>query len=115
MRIEDLKNYDVKASANTLTAKDENGKTRGMVRSVRRFRDAPARDQFDAATKARKAGVDRGDLFAVDMFIYNRELIVLKDVRKYETNRKHGGGKYNEAVDRIQEAGLIVIPVKRIY
>ena len=116
MRIDDLKDYDVRISANTLTAKDENGKTRGLVRGVRRFKDAPGRDQFDAVTKARKAGVERADLFQVDMFIVNRELVILKDCRRYETNARYdGGGKYNAAIDRIQAAGLTVIPVKRIY
>ena len=115
MRIEDLKDYAVRVSASTLTAKDENDKTRGLVRGIRRFKDAPGRDQFDAATKARKLGIDRADLFQVDMFIANRELVVLKDCRRYETIKRYdGGGKYNDAIDRMQAAGLTVIPVKRI-
>ena len=107
MRIEDLKDYEVRISANTLTAKDENGKTRGLVRGTKRFKDAPLRVQVDACGIAKKAGVNRADLFAAGAIVYENNLIFLHDTRKRDE-------KYLAAIDRIKAAGLTVIPVARV-
>lgn len=57
MDFKDLEGRTVKISAHTITAKDERGKTCGMVRNVRSFSDVPLRVKFDFNKIIRESGL----------------------------------------------------------
>ena len=57
MKTEKLSGYTAILSAGSITAKDADGNTAGIVRGVARFSDAPARVQFDHARSIRAAGI----------------------------------------------------------
>lgn len=61
MDFKDLEGRTVKISAHTITAKDERGKTCGMVRNVRNFSDVPPRVKFDLHTVLRSSGLWSSD------------------------------------------------------
>ena len=107
MTIEQLKGYDVKVSACSLTAKNEAGKTAGVMRNVVHFKKAVFRDQVSANEKLKKlakaAGIDfnRSYLFAVNLFLSGNEVFVLTT-------------KATEAANFFQAIGVPVIPVKSV-
>ena len=107
MTIEQLKGYDVRVSACSLTAKNEAGKTAGVVRNVIHFKKAVFKDQFNACEKVRKlakaAGIEsnRSYLFAVNLFLSGKDLFVLTT-------------KATEASDFFQSIGVPVITVKSV-
>lgn len=47
MEIEDIKNKRVKVSARSITVKNENDKTCGVIRNVVNFKDLPKNQQFE--------------------------------------------------------------------
>ena len=57
MDMKDINGYFIKLSTGSITAKDENGKTCGLVRGVRRWKDAPSRVQFDFSRLLRASGL----------------------------------------------------------
>ena len=57
MTMNDLTGQRVKISAGTITVKDNQNKTRGMVRGIRKFQDAPKAKQFDCFSLLRKSGI----------------------------------------------------------
>jgi hypothetical protein len=107
MTIEQLKGYDVRVSACSLTAKNEAGKTAGVIRNVVHFKKAVFKDQFNACEKVRKlakaAGIEsnRSYLFAVNLFLSGKDLFVLTT-------------KATEASDFFQSIGVPVITVKSV-
>ena len=107
MTIEQLKGYDVKVSAFSLTAKGENGKTAGVMRHVVCFKKAVFRDQVNASEKVKKLAKEAGKefnrsyLFAVNLFLSGNEVFVLT-------------AKPTEASDFFQSIGIPVIPVKSV-
>lgn len=107
MKIEELNDYDVRISAHSLTAKNEDGKTAGVIRNVVHFKKAVFRDQVNTSEKikklARAAGIDfnRSYLFAVNLFLSGDDLFVLTT-------------KATEASDYFQFIGVPVITVKSL-
>jgi hypothetical protein len=107
MTIEQLKGYDVRVSACSLTAKNEAGKTAGVIRNAILFKKAVFKDQFNACEKVRKlakaAGIEsnRSYLFAVNLFLSGKDLFVLTT-------------KATEASDFFQSIGVPVITVKSV-
>lgn len=56
MDVQDLEGRIVKISAHTITVKDEAGKTRGMVRDVRPWKEIPLNRQTDIFRSLKAAG-----------------------------------------------------------
>lgn len=107
MTIEQLKGYDVKVSAFSLTAKNEAGKTSGVIRHVVHFKKAVFRDQVNASEKVKKLAKEAGRefnrsyLFAVNLFLSGKDIFVLTT-------------KNTEANDFFQDIGIPVIFVKSL-
>lgn len=57
MEMKDIIGKRIKLSANSITVKDENGKTRGIVRGARRFKDCRANQQIEIRGKIKNAGI----------------------------------------------------------
>ncbi len=58
MKMKDIIGKRIKLSTNSITVKDENGKTRGIVRGVRRFKDCRANQQTEVWGRAKKLGAN---------------------------------------------------------
>lgn len=56
MKIEEAKNKMVKIAARSLTIKDENGKTAGVVTNATRFVNLPLREQVNFSGAVRASG-----------------------------------------------------------
>lgn len=58
MEMKDIIGKRIKLSANSITVKDENGKTRGIVRGARRFKDCRTNQQLEIWKQAKNAGAN---------------------------------------------------------
>ena len=121
MDFKDLEGRTVKISAHTITAKDERGKTCGMVRNVRSFADVPPRSKFDVFPILKKCGlwgnveskyifVDDGRLIwlypaGLDKFyheyIEGNESLFSSDMEHYKKRR--------EIEEKAKSAGVLVV------
>lgn len=86
MVLADLEGATVKLSAGTITVKDENGKTRGMVRGLRRFNTWSSRERFEARQALAASGIwGCGIDGLIDcLFLDGKEIIYLNDLRPLE-------------------------------
>lgn len=84
MKMHDLEGRRIKISAGTITVKDEDGKTRGMVRGIRKYQDLPLARQFDFHSLIRRAGIwgNSIDQSMIDHVIFDgNALFYLNDTR----------------------------------
>lgn len=56
MKMKDLEGRNIKISARTITVKDDTGKTRGMVRDVRSWKEIPFNCQADIFHRLKAVG-----------------------------------------------------------
>ena len=57
MEIQDIKGRRVKVGKTSITVKDEQDKTRGIVRNIRKFNDIPMNRQVEAFGMLKKIGI----------------------------------------------------------
>lgn len=74
----------LKLSRSTITMKNENGKTIGMVRGLERFSDMQGGKQFTAAQEVRKAGVGGEGIERSDIFFDGKQIYVLNNIKHSE-------------------------------
>lgn len=91
MDFKDLEGRTVKISAHTITAKDERGKTCGMVRNVRSFSDVPPRVKFDFNKIIRESGL-WGNVEMSRVFVDDKLLVWLYPAHKDEFYNKYVKG-----------------------
>lgn len=86
MQIKDLEGATVKLSAGTITVKDENGKTRGMVRGLRRFNTWSCRERFEAQKALATSGIwGSGIDGLIDcLYLDGKEIIYLNNLKPLE-------------------------------
>lgn len=129
MTMQDLEGKSVKLSARTITVKDSDGKTRGMVRGVCPFKGLPSSRQFDAFQIVKKSGI-WGNSVCPDLincvFMDGGTLYYLNDTAPLEAYHKYFEGRegwknekehYNMRVkiaDQAAQAGMTVINCKII-
>lgn len=101
--------YNIKISKSTITLKDQDGKTRGMIRGVSRFTDMPARDQVEVSATIKRAGGLGEGVKKSDVFKYDGKLYVLNNayVQRMNTITGENKGK-NDVLKRLEKAGFIV-------
>lgn len=88
MKFTELENKRARVAARTITAKDENGKTRGIVHAVN-FYNLPPRVQFEVAGTLRKAGTPRG---IIEKYLYIDDAgkpFIIHDLRRVENFKKY--------------------------
>ena len=90
MTMQELEGKRVKISAGTITVKDEEWKTRGMVRGVRTWGRFSFREQFDHHKAITAAGIwgARIDGIMDCVILDGKNLYYLNDLRALETYRK---------------------------
>jgi len=125
VKMQDLSGRRVKISASTLTVKDENDKTRGLVRGVRSYKTWSAREQFDNRVLLGVSGLWAGAnsrLIDLDRVILDgSKMYFLHDLRREENYHKyweHMPGcdaerehhaQYMEILKKCEAAGVSVI------
>lgn len=92
MKIEELKNQRVKISARSLTCKDENGKTKGVVTCAENFLNLRPNLQFQYAKIVRNSGLwSAGE--SKNVFLIDGKLYYLFDLSPIEFYEKYYAGK----------------------
>lgn len=123
MKIEDLEGKNAYVTARSITLKDEDGKTRGIIRDIKTYCTLPPRELFDWSTKFRKFHIALNNAYIVkNLVIVDNEPYYLHDLRKdefyqkywvnrhdvFETDIKH----YNEErelLERVKAAGIKIV------
>ena len=103
MMITEVEGHNVKLSAHTITVKDDEGKTRGLVRSASRYQDLPMNRQIDFWKTVKRSGLlSSGGKFMRAVFVDGKNLYWLCN------------NSDEELIQTAQAAGVTVIKVKRI-
>lgn len=79
MKMPEIENKTVKCSPSSITVKDENGKTRGIVRNVSRAYDLPFNRQVELQSKLKGTGID---VRSKQVYIDDGEIIYLHNLRE---------------------------------
>lgn len=82
MDIRDIKGKIVKIGKTSITVKDENNKTRGIVKNIFLFNDAPPRISFKYSKIIKEVGILGNQKLIKNTIICNKELYLLKDTRR---------------------------------
>ena len=122
MTMNDLQGRRVKISASTLTVKDEDGKTRGLVRGVRPFKSWSIKEEFENNKLLGLSGLWGGAnrrLIDLDRVILDgSKMYFLHDLRKEENYNKYFANceaekerhaQYMEILKKCEAAGVTVI------
>lgn len=114
-------------SRTTITMKDANGKTMGMVRGVERFSDMTGARQFSAYQEIKKAGLDNASIFGTglrqsDIYLNGNQIYVFNNARQSRfiagltpTMRNAMVGEVqrndrrNQVLKKAEQAGAIII------
>ena len=87
MKIEDLKNRRVRISKNSITCKDDDDKTRGVVRGITKWNDWQFNKQFETSQMISKAGL-WGNGLSKNVVVCGNKLYYLYDKREQESYEK---------------------------
>ncbi len=123
MKPEDLTGKIISISKNSITVKDENDKTRGVVRNISCMKDMQANKLFDASNKLRKMGIDRAEVMNIIKFLfpYENEFYFFADnhfiKEERELFKKHlfRNQDYKLGVESLAARGIKVVYCERIY
>lgn len=82
MKPEELSNYDVKVGKTSITAKDEQGKTRGLVRNIWKFMDLRPNLQTCYFKKLKELNIWGNPRMNINnVFMLDSQMYVLRDMR----------------------------------
>ena len=104
MKIFELEGKNVKICKTSLTVKDENGKTCGVVTGVKTWKTLSPREQFDVAKTIKKAGIwgSKFDLLKNTVFC-GKQIYLLNNLKKKDFFEKYTRGKLPEEEKRYLE------------
>lgn len=104
MKIFELEGKNVKICKTSLTAKDESGKTCGVVTGVKTWKTLSTREQFDVAKAIKKAGIwgSKFDLLKNTVFC-GKQIYLLNNLKKKDFYEKYTRGKLPEEEKRYLE------------
>lgn len=74
----------LRLSRSTITMKNEDGKTIGMVRGLERFSDMRGSKEFSAAQEVKKAGVGGEGIERSDIFFDGKQIYVFNNIKHSE-------------------------------
>ena len=93
-------------SKSTITLKDSNDKTIGMIRGITRFDDMRLADQVEVNKYIKKAGGKANGIQPKDIFVHDKKMYVLNN--KY-TQRLQKNKEKNKTLKAWEDAGFIVV------
>lgn len=111
MEMVDIINEYVKPSKGSITVKDENGKTKGIVRGIARFKDLQSNKQIDYSKLLRNSGIwgnkkiDLNNCYIVDNAVY-----LIRNMNGYKYFSNEEKQIYDTMYARIKSFGITVIP-----
>lgn len=112
MKIDDLKDYEIKVSKNSITAKNDSDKTAGIVRGTEKLADMQFNKQFEFSSKLRKAGLLK---MQKDIVVHEKTMYYFENMytRSYidDINRLI---EHDKMLALFEGIGGVVIPVKRV-
>lgn len=109
----DCINKNVKISKGSITIKDDEGKTRGIVRDIRHFKDVQINMQSKYFHIMKQAGVwGNSKIDLNNIIIKNNEIYLFRNIHGLECLKKYDMQlveKLNEIYQRAEENGIKVI------
>lgn len=123
MKLEEIAGRMVRISSHTITVLNDEGKTAGMVRGLRKYKDIPTRDQMELFKTMRESGL--WGTHTDSVFVEGKTLIYLYNMRSDDFYSRYVEGKGadlphdKEALERrkaevqkAKDAGVVVIPCR---
>ena len=118
MKITDITlDYRIKACKTSITVKDQEGKTKGVITDCRTFQNMSTRDQFDLHNKLKKFGVNNLDIASHCVikdgnifYLYNVSL--RKHIERYgvfDISEQNRLDKLEQAAKQLTESNIQVI------
>jgi hypothetical protein len=89
MDMKDLSGRKVKVSKNSITVKDDGGKTCGVVRNIENLNDVQLNKQVDYCRKLKSYGVF-GIIRLKDVIIKNNEMWIMRNIKSKLFNQANG-------------------------
>lgn len=104
MKIFELEGKNVKICKTSITVKDENGKTCGVVTGVKTWKTLSPREQFDFAKAIKKSGIwgSKFDILKNTVFC-GKQIYLLNNLKKKDFFEKYTRGKLPEEEKRYFE------------
>ena len=92
MQINDITNKRIAVSAHTITVKNQEGKTDGMVRNISTLDNIQPNKQLDFSSKLRKAGLSREIMmkYLDKIIVYEGEMFFLVDDYTFAVSQRLG-------------------------
>ena len=91
MEIKEIVGREIKINANSITVRNEEGKTCGVVRNVTSLYNIQANKQFDINSKLRKSGIRSMDFdINKNILIKDDNIYFIKDLKKRLHHEKYG-------------------------
>lgn len=94
-----LQGQRVKFSANTATVKDEDGKTRGMLRGITAFKNLPIRDQIEFLRELRRHEITNNIYRYAGSWYYLRNMRNVEQHKKYFSDADAFPAEYQNMID----------------
>ena len=116
MTMKELSGYDVKLSKGTITAKNSDGKTAGMVRGLCKYADLRFSDQ-SANRAARGAIIDYNGDYLQYLYFDGKQGYYIHNTHNIDIFTEMEPERYQrlmEMLDALEKAGIEIIPVKAI-
>lgn len=111
MEIMGIKNQYVRLSKGSITVKDENGKTKGLVRGLTRFLDLQTNKRIDYFKLLRNSGVWGNKKIDMDnCYILDGAVYLIRNMNSYKYYTEEEKEKYDTMYQNIENYGVIVIP-----
>lgn len=106
---QDISGKRIIVSAHTITVKNQEGKTAGMVRNISTLDNIQPNKQLDFSSKLRKAGLSREIMmkYLDKIIVYEGELFFLVDDYSYSVSQRLGE-RIVEDVQELEKAMTII-------
>lgn len=103
MTTQELNGANVKLSRSTITVKGENGKTQGMIRGLRRYKDTPNNVQFELFKILKKSGIWGNNAASLDcLYLDGNRLFYLYNTQPDEHYIKYNLSQFDEDKKRYE-------------
>ena len=112
MDIMDIINQKVIASKCSITVKDKNNKTKGVVRNLIRFKDLQCNKQIDYFKLFRSIGIWGNNKINIDnCYILDNNIYLLRNMKSYKYYTPEEQTEYDNIYQNIAQNGINVINV----
>jgi hypothetical protein len=112
MNITDITlDYRIKPSKTSITVKDQNGKTKGIITDCKTFQNMSDRDRFDLHSKLKKSGINSLDI-ATNCVIKNGDVYYLYNISLKKFIQQYGAYSETEQ-NKLDKMEAVIEMVKQ--